>query len=72
MRRPRELRPTNRYLLDPQAQRTLGDLMQEKAALAAVCRRCKHRRLVLTPNMVARLGAGFPVLDLRVANQFAL
>ena len=56
MRRPRELRSPNRYLLDRQAQHSLGDLMQEKAALVAVCRRCKHRRLLLTPNLVERLG----------------
>lgn len=59
------MRPTNRYLLDRQAQRSLGDLMQEKAALVAVCRRCKHRRLLLTPNLVERLGTGFRLLELR-------
>jgi hypothetical protein len=34
-------------------------------ALVAVCRRCKHRRVLFTANLIARYGENFPAIELR-------
>jgi len=65
MKEPHELRPGNRYLRESEARRTLGDLINRKTALVAICRRCKHRRLLFPPALAGQLGATFKVMDLR-------
>jgi hypothetical protein len=45
--------------------KTLGQLIDEKAALVAVCKRCKHRRLLLPSRLAATLGRHFLAIDLR-------
>jgi hypothetical protein len=45
--------------------RTLGELASAKMALVAVCRRCKHRRVLFTANLIAKYGEAFPALLLR-------
>lgn len=54
-------------LRPPQKSRgkTLGQLVDEKAALVAVCRRCKHKRLLYPARLVAMLGRQFLAIDLR-------
>ena len=61
MKEPHRLRPGNRYLRDAEARRTLGDLMKSKTAVVAICRRCKHRRLLFPASLAERLGASFKV-----------
>lgn len=65
MRPPRVLQQTDRYQHCRTTQRTLGNLLAEKVALLAVCRRCQHRRLLRTPSLAERLGEDFRVLSLR-------
>jgi hypothetical protein len=65
MKDPHELRPGNRHLREAEARRTLGELIQRKTALIAICRRCKHRRLLFPSALAAQLGATFKVIDLR-------
>jgi hypothetical protein len=62
MKQPHEMRPGNRYAR--QAQTRLGDLIASKCALVAICRRCKHRRLLFPPVLASRLGENFLVVDL--------
>ena len=62
MKEPHEMRPGNRYAREAEARRSLGDLINRKAALIAICRRCKHRRLLLPPKLASELGEGFKVL----------
>ena len=45
--------------------RTLGELASAKMALVAVCRRCKHRRVLFAANLIARYGENFPTPALR-------
>ncbi|MDX2202093.1 MAG: hypothetical protein NW223_05040 [Hyphomicrobiaceae bacterium] len=54
-------------LRPPQRARgkTLGQLIDDKAALVAVCRRCKHRRLLFPARLAERLGRQFLAIDLR-------
>ena len=33
-------------------------------ALVAVCRRCKHRRLIYPANLISRFGESYPAIDL--------
>ena len=65
MKGPRVLQQTDRYQNSRRTQETLGDLMQRKVELIAVCKRCKHRRLLLVPNLAERLGEGYRVLSVR-------
>lgn len=65
MKLPHEMRPGNRYALDAGLRRTLGELAARKIELVAVCRRCKHRRVLFTANLIARCGEGFPAIKLR-------
>ena len=44
MKQPHEMRAGNRYARELEERRTLGDLIERKAALVAICRRCKHGR----------------------------
>ncbi len=34
-------------------------------ALVAVCRRCKHRRVLYPANFITRFGENFPAIELR-------
>jgi DNA-directed RNA polymerase subunit RPC12/RpoP len=34
-------------------------------ALVAVCRRCKHRRLLYPANLIPQFGEDFPAIELR-------
>jgi DNA-directed RNA polymerase subunit RPC12/RpoP len=65
MKRPHEMRPGNRYARETGSMRTLGDMVRAKLALVAICRRCKHRRLLFPANHIARFGDNFPAIDLR-------
>ena len=49
------MRPGNRY----DRGNTLGDLIRAKLVLLAVCRRCKHQRLI------ERSGENTPAIDIR-------
>jgi hypothetical protein len=65
MKEPHELRPGNRYLREAQARRTLGDLISRKTALIAICRKCKHRRLLYPAALAVQLGETFNVVDVQ-------
>jgi hypothetical protein len=45
--------------------RTLRQLVNEKIALVAHCRRCKHQRLLYPAEYIARFGDDFLVSELR-------
>ena len=64
MKAPYEMRPGNRYAREAEARKTLGDLVGRKAALVAICRRCKHRRLLFPASLAAELGRDFRVVEL--------
>jgi DNA-directed RNA polymerase subunit RPC12/RpoP len=59
------MRPGNRYDRDPGLRRTLGELADATMALVAVCRRCKHRRVLYTANLIARFGGNYRAIELR-------
>lgn len=59
------MRPGNRYAREAEARRTLGDLMERKMALVAICRRCKHRRLLFPAALAEQVGAAFKVVELQ-------
>jgi hypothetical protein len=63
MKEPHQLRPGNRYLREAEARKTLGDLISRKTALIAICRRCKHRRLLFPAKLAGELGKGTKVVD---------
>jgi hypothetical protein len=65
MKPPHQLRPGNRYARETSTERTLGEMVLAKMALVAVCRRCKHRRLLYPANLIPRFGEDFPAIDLR-------
>jgi len=64
MKQPHEMRPGNRYAREGGTGRTLGQFASAKTELVAVCRRCKHWRVLFTANLIARYGANFPALAL--------
>ena len=64
MKPPHEMRPGNRYARASEARKTLADLIGRKAALVAICRRCKHRRLLFPASLANQLGEGFRVAEL--------
>jgi hypothetical protein len=66
MKQPHEMRPGNRYARERGEGRTLGELVRAKMALVAICRRCKHRRLIYPANLITRFGEGFSAIELRV------
>jgi hypothetical protein len=57
--------PRHRYARETGAGRTLGQLVIAKMALVAVCRRCKHRRVLYPANFIPRYGEDFPAIELR-------
>jgi hypothetical protein len=65
VKKPHELRPGNRYARATGAGRTLGQLMDSKMALVAVCRRCKHRSVLYPRNLIPRFGEDCPAIELR-------
>ena len=65
MKPPHMMRPGNRYARERGNERTLGELVATKMALVAVCRRCKHRRVLYPVNLIARYGEHFPAIELR-------
>jgi hypothetical protein len=64
MKQPHQMHLGNRYARGNDGRRTLADLMQRKIALVAVCRRCKHRRLLL-PGQLAGREETLTIADLR-------
>jgi len=64
MKQPQHTRQGNRHARDADARRTLGDLIKGKIALVAICRRCKHRRL-LFPGQLASRGESLTIVELR-------
>jgi hypothetical protein len=65
MKQPHEMRLGNRYGRERGLRRTLGELADAKMALVAVCRRCKHRRVLYTASLIAHYGENFPANQLR-------
>jgi hypothetical protein len=62
-RDPMNIRPPGRH--DRNLGRTLGQLIDCKMALVAICRRCKHRRVLYPANYVERFGEDCPAITLR-------
>jgi hypothetical protein len=44
--------------------RTLGQLIDERMALVAICRRCKHQRVLYPANFIERFGEHCPAIEL--------
>jgi hypothetical protein len=65
MKSPEDMRPGNRYAREAQASTTLRTLIERKAALVAICRVCKHRRLLFPASLANQLGETLTVIDLR-------
>jgi hypothetical protein len=65
VKEPHEMRAGNRYAREAEERRTLGELIGRKTALVAICRRCKHRRLLFPAALADQLGEEFKVMDLR-------
>jgi hypothetical protein len=63
VKRPHEMRPGNRYARET-GGRTLGQLIHSKMALVAICRRCKHRRVLFPANYIERFGEDYPAIEL--------
>jgi hypothetical protein len=59
------MRAGNRYARELGSGRTLGQLIEAKMALVAVCRRCKHRRVLFPANLIDRFGADCPSIEVR-------
>ncbi len=62
---PHQMRPGNRHAGEAAVGRSLGELVRSKMALVAVCRRCKHRRLLYPANLIPSFGESFPAIELR-------
>jgi hypothetical protein len=65
MKLPHRMRPGNHYARETGASRTLGELVRAKMALVAVCRRCKHRRVLYPANFIPVFGEDYPAIELR-------
>jgi hypothetical protein len=65
MKLPHQMRPRNRYARETGTGRTLDEMVSARMALVAVCRRCKHRRVLYPANLIARYGEHFPAIELR-------
>jgi hypothetical protein len=65
MKAPHQMRPGNRYAREDGIGRTLGQLVAAKIALVAVCRRCKHRRVLYPANLIPIYGENFAAIELR-------
>jgi hypothetical protein len=61
MKQPQDMRPGSRYWRPAVKPRTLRDLAVAKVALVAVCRRCRHQKVLFPYGLAERLGADFPV-----------
>ena len=59
------MRPGNRYAREQGMGRTLGQLIDSKMALLAICRRCKHQRVLYPANFIDHFGADCPAIELR-------
>ena len=59
------MRPGNLYAGETGLGRSLGELVHAKMALVAICRRCKHRRVLFPANYIARFGHEYPAIELR-------
>ena len=59
------MRPDNRYAREQAFSRTLGQLIESKMALVAICRRCKHQRVLYPANFIERFSADCPAIELR-------
>jgi len=59
------MRAGNRNLGDQDSGRTLGELVAEKMALVAICRRCRHQRVLFPANYIPRFGEDCPAIALR-------
>jgi hypothetical protein len=55
----------NRYADQRGFSRTLGQFVNSKVALVAICRRCKHRRVLYPANYIERFDADRPAIELR-------
>jgi hypothetical protein len=53
------MRPGNRYARE-RGTHTLGRLSDQRMVLVAVCRTCKHRRVLYIPRLIERFGAELP------------
>jgi len=58
------MRAGNQYARE-NVGRTLGQLIASKMALVAICRRCKHQRVLFPANYVPRFGEDYPAIELR-------
>ena len=59
------MRPGNRYAREHGFSRTLGQLVESKMALVAICRRCKHQRVLYPANFIEHFGKDCPAIELR-------
>ena len=59
------MRTGNRHARERGFGRTLGQLVDSKMALVAICRRCRHQRVLYPANFIERFGAGCPAIALR-------
>jgi hypothetical protein len=66
MKPPHQLRPGNRYARETGTGRTLGEMVLAKMALVAVCRRCKHRRLLYPAEQALGLIRAFDPERMRI------
>src|SRR5215467_15492166 len=57
--------PGNRYARERGFGRTLGQLIDSKMALVAICRRCKHQRVLYPAQFIERFGEDWPAIELR-------
>jgi hypothetical protein len=56
------MRPGNRYAREHGFSRTLGQLVDSKMALVAICRRCKYERVLYPANYIERFGEDCPAI----------
>jgi hypothetical protein len=59
------MRPGNQYAREQGKGRTLGQLINSKMALVAICRRCRHQRVLYPANFIERFGEDCPAIALR-------
>jgi hypothetical protein len=59
------MRDGSRYAGESGMGRTLGQLIDEKMALVAICRRCKHQRVLYPANFIPRFVEHWPAIELR-------
>jgi hypothetical protein len=65
MKARHQVRPGSGYAREEGIGRTLGQMVRAKMALVAICRRCKHRRVLYPANFIPRYGEDFPAIELR-------